>query len=313
VKISFITTFLNEDKTIILLLESLLQQTFLPDEIVFVDGGSTDKTVKKIEEFRVKIKNYKGKFTLITKKGNRSIGRNVAIKKATGEIIVCSDAGNILDENWIKNIIKPFADPTVDVVAGYYKGKADTVFQKCLIPYVLILPDRVDPQNFLPATRSVAFKKSIWEKVGKFNEKLSHNEDYVFAKKLKSIGAKIVFAKNAFVIWIPRATIKQSYIMFFRFAYGDIEAGIIRPKVVLLFIRYLIFIALIILFLITRSSSVFFIICFLLVLYFIWSIEKNYRYIKNAKAIFILPFLQVTADMAVIDGSVRGFLKYKNG
>src|SRR5579859_3755003 len=102
-KISFITTVYNEEQTIGELLDSLLLQSKMPDEIIIVDGGSSDDTVKKIEKIRLNIKEYQGRFVLISKKGKRSIGRNEAVKQAKGEIIVCSDAGCILDKNWLKN------------------------------------------------------------------------------------------------------------------------------------------------------------------------------------------------------------------
>lgn len=306
-KITFITTVFNEEKTIGRLLESLANQTKKPNEIIIVDGGSSDKTsdvIAKSEasELSLKIK-------LIIKKGNRSVGRNEAIKNATGDIIACSDAGNILDKDWIKNITEPFTDKTVDVVAGYYKGLAANVFQKCLIPYVLVMPDKVNPDSFLPATRSIAFRKKIWEKVNGFNEKYSHNEDYVFANNLKEKGAKIVFSKDAIVYWLPGNTFKEAFIMFFRFALGDAESGIWRTGVLLLFARYLIVLYLIFLTLLYKSYIPLIILTFSFIIYVIWSITKNYKYVNNKAAIIILPLLQFTADFAVLSGTITGILK----
>src|SRR3990167_9709391 len=236
-KLSFITTVLNEEGNIEKLLKSLSSQTVLPDEVIIVDGGSSDRT---IAEIKYQISNIKNdvKFKILIKKGNRSVGRNEAIKNARGDIILSSDAGCVLDKNWVKNILKPFENKKNDVVSGYYKGTGETVFEKSLIPYVLVMEDRISPENFLPATRSMAFKKEIWKKAGRFDEKLSHNEDFEFAKRLKKVGANIKFAKDAIVYWRPRKNIKEAFIMFYRFAFGDAEAGIIRPKLIFLFARY---------------------------------------------------------------------------
>lgn len=309
VKVTFIATVFNEEKNVKFLLESLFSQTKFPDEIIIVDGGSTDNTVSEISSFKFPESAANARIKLLFKKGNRSVGRNEAIKNSSNEIIVCSDAGCILDKNWIKNIVNPFADKDIDVVAGYYEGKSENVFQKCLIPYVLIMPDKVDANNFLPATRSMAFKKSIWEKVKGFPEKFSNNEDYVFAKKLEKNKAKIVFEKKAIVYWIPRNNFKDTFIMFYRFAKGDAESKIFRPKISLIFLRYTIGLFLVIFYLIFKSEIILNAILILILLYILWSIVKNYKYVKKNAAILYLPLLQITSDIAVIIGTIRGFLR----
>ena len=314
-KISFITTVFNEEKSIDKFLKSLFAQSKLPDEIVIVDGGSTDKTIERIANCELRIKKKRVIFKLIIKRGNRAVGRNEAIRKATGDVIACSDSGNVLDKKWFENIIKPFGFAqgkpfkNVDVVAGYYKGLAKNIFQKCLIPYALVMPDKVNPDTFLPATRSVAFTKAIWKKARGFDERYSHNEDYVFANRLKEMGAKIVFAKDAVVHWIPRDSFKEAFVMFSRFAFGDAEAGIWRPKVLLLFARYLIGSSLLLFSVLHRSFMLIVLVGISLILYLLWSLWKNYRYVKNSQAFLILPLLQLTSDMAVLAGTVLAFLR----
>lgn len=312
-KISFITTVFNEKKTIEKFLDSLFSQTKLPDEIIIVDGGSRDRTVSgikyKVSSIKKKNKLNRIKFIILIKPGNRSVGRNEAIKKAKGDIIVCSDSGNILDKKWLENITRPFKDKSIDVVAGYYKGLAKNVFQKCLVPYVLVMPDKVSSDNFLPATRSMAFTKAIWKKAGGFDERFSHNEDYVFSNKLKEVGAKIVFAGNAIVNWIPRNSFKEAFVMFFRFAFGDAESGILRTSVLLLFARYFIGLYLIFLSILYKSPFPIVLLLISLVIYIIWSVKKNYKYVGSKEAIKILPLLQLTADVSVLSGTIIGVLK----
>lgn len=307
--IAFITTVYNEEQTIDDFLDSLFGQSKMPNEIIIVDGGSTDNTCRNIKNFKVRIKKYKGRFILLTKKGNQSVGRNQAIRHARGEIIACSDAGCILDKDWLQNITEPFKNKNVDVVAGYYKGIAKSVFQKCLIPYALVMPDKVNAENFLPATRSVAFTKSIWKLAGGFDQRLSQGEDFAFAHVLKKIQANIVFEKDAIVFWEPRKTFQDAFLMMYLYAQGDAQSSMFRPKVILLFLRYLVGILLLVLFLIGKSHFLFILLSSIFILYLVWAVFKNYRYVKEWPALFILPILQLTADVAVIGGTLYGILK----
>ncbi|EKD85743.1 MAG: sugar transferase related protein, partial [uncultured bacterium] len=273
-----------------------------------VDGGSTDNTLSAISNFQFPNFNKKIRVRVIVKKGNRSVGRNEAIRNSTGDIIACSDAGCILDKDWLKNIVKPFSDPKVDVVSGYYKGMAKSAFEKALVPFALVMEDKLDANNFLPATRSVAFKKNIWKKVGGFDEKLSNNEDYVFARKLKKIGAKILFAKDAVVFWKPRKNLKDAFVMFYRFAKGDAESGIIRPKVVFILGRYIAgFLAVFLLFY-THSLFLVVLILVLFINYVLWAALKNYKYVDNLLSVFYLIALQFLSDFAVIAGTLSGLI-----
>lgn len=310
-KISFIATVLNESKNIDNFLRSIFNQTEPIEDIIIVDGGSIDDTVSKIANFKFPNSASKAKIKLIFKKGNRSVGRNEAIRKSSNEIIVCSDAGCILDKDWINNIIKSFASSKVDVVAGYYSGIAKTVFQKCLIPYVLVMPDRINVNYFLPASRSMAFRKSIWKKVGGFDEKYSNNEDYVFARKLIKQGAKIVFEKRAIAYWTPRDNLKDAFIMFYRFAKGDAESHIFRPKVIMIFFRYVIGLIFVFFYVITKSYLIFNALYLILFAYILWSIIKNFKYVGNIAALYYLPLIQITSDIAIILGTLAAIIRGK--
>lgn len=310
-KISFIATVLNEEKTIDLLLKSISSQSKRPDEVILVDGGSSDKTLELIENWisRIRSDEFREKVKVLVKKGNRSLGRNEAIKKALGDVIVCSDAGCILDKNWVKNITIPFRNKNNRVVGGFYKGISKTVFEKSLMPYVLVMPDRVDPKNFLPSARSIAFRKNVWWEVGGFPQNLSNNEDYFFSRKLKRHGIKFVFKKNALVYFLPRENVAQAFLMFFRYAQGDSESGIVRPKVVLIFIRYILALWFLVYAYFFKLFFIVEVIFYILLLYILWAIFKNYKYVRDREAFVFLPLIQFTSDIAVITGATFGFFK----
>ncbi|MCL4354084.1 glycosyltransferase [Patescibacteria group bacterium] len=304
---SLVLTTFNEDQSIGKLIESVVSQSVLPGELIIVDGQSRDNTVKVINKLQ-SVYRKKLPIKFFIKKGNRSVGRNEGVSKSQGGIILFTDAGCILDKNWVKNIIQPFKHKNTDLVAGYYKGLANSVFQKCLIPYVLVMKDRIK-KEFLPATRSMAIRRSSWEKINGFDENLFHNEDYAFANRAKEKRMRMVFAKDAVVNWIPRSNLRSSFIMFFRFALGDAQAKIFRSKVMLIFARYLLVAYLLLLSFIMHSIILIGVLVFLFFLYIFWSIWKNYKYVRNYQAFFYLPLLQFLSDFAVIIGTKIGLLQ----
>lgn len=302
-KISFITTVLNEEKTIGRLLDSLLSQSRKPDEIVIVDGGSRDKTVEIVSKFATTHPALM--IRIIRAKGtNRARGRNEGIRQSTGDIIAVSDAGCVLEENWLKNITTPFKDLKTDVVAGYYQPVEDNVFQKCLACYTSVVNNKVNPQTFLPSSRSIAFKKNVWEKAGGYPGNLDYCEDLIFATRLKKNNSKIVFMKIALVYWPQRKNLWQAFIQFFHYASGDVQASYWPhlKKIALVYFRYLIGIIMLI-------YLPFIYLLISLFVYFSWAVAKNYRYVGKIKALFYLPLLQVTADLAVMVGAIKGILK----
>lgn len=307
-KVTLITTVKNEEESIRKFLGSIINQTRKPDEIVVVDGESTDNTILKIKN---EILDLHVKYKILKKKGNRSVGRNTAIRVSSNSILAATDAGCTLDPHWLERITRPFSNREVDVVAGYYKPVTHSIFEKCLAAYTCTMPDRLDKKNFLPSSRSVAFRKLAWKKVGGYPEELDTCEDLVFDKKLKKEGMRFKTVENAIVYWPQRKNILQAAIQFFTYAKGDGRARYFRKSTPFLFARYFLGIVLFIIFLTTSNINFLFTIFYLLFFYLVWTILKNYRYVKKWQAFFYLPLLQITSDIMVILGMGLGLLARK--
>ena len=325
-KVSIVVTVLNEAETILVLLFGLLMQIKRPNEVIIVDGGSTDGTVQLIKVFKKKY--LKFPLQVFIKKGNRSMGRNFGIKKSTYNWIAITDAGCVPHRDWLEKLVakasenkttknkiaetktaeNKIAETKADVVAGYYDAIPETDFQSAVVPYMLVMSDRVDPKHFLPATRSMLIKKAVWKNVGGFDETLGVSEDYAFAKKLIEKNYQLRFAAQAKVSWLPINSLRNFYKTVRSMAQSDAQAGIIRVKVYLVLFRYLLFLLL---------AFVFFclhwILCMGFVLlsagvYCLWAIWKNVQYLDRGW--FYLPLLQVTADLGVMSGMLsHGILK----
>jgi len=302
-KISVIVTVFNEISTIESLIQSLKNQSLVPDEIIIVDGGSTDGTWEYLKN-QIGVKSF-------LKHGNRSVGRNFSISKSCGNIIAMTDAGCIPEARWLEELTLPLKSPAVKVVSGYYRGRAQNIFQNCLIPFVLVMPDKTGKSEFYPSTRSMAIRKKVFIASGGFDEKLWHNEDYAYAHQLKRQGFNFTFAPRAIVEWQPCKNLRESAWMFMRFALGDIQAGIFRPQVKRLAVRYLI--AIYLFFLALEIRLLFIPLLVLFISYILFSVAKNYKYVRHPLAFFWLPILQFTADVSIIFGSLVGLLSKAYG
>jgi glycosyltransferase involved in cell wall biosynthesis len=227
-RVSLISTVLNEVELLDRWLESIKNQTRQPDEIVIVDAGSFDGTTEKLEsvqaarELPVRV--------VVVPGANISKGRNVAIEQATGDVIAATDAGTLLDKEWLEHLIKPLEDPNIDVSSGFYRPAGRNDFERMLASVIVPRLSEIDPDTFLPSSRSVAFRRTAWRNAGGYPEWLLVVEDLVFDMKLREIGARFVFTPNAIASWYPRPTLKAFFKQYRNYARGDGHARILGHR-----------------------------------------------------------------------------------
>lgn len=232
--VSLIMTLRNEADSLPALFTSIATQTRPPDEIVAVDDGSTDATAALLAELATR-------FPLrVLSGGGRGIshGRNVAIAAAKGPIIASADGGNWLDRDWLAALTAPFADPGVDVVSGFFATDPQTPFEFAL--GATIMPELADvqPDKFLPAGRSMAFRKSAWQQAGGFPEWLDYCEDLVFDLTMKQQGARFVFAPRAIAHARPRQSLRAFWRQYYNYARGDGKTDLWRKRHAIRYLTY---------------------------------------------------------------------------
>ena len=288
-KISTCITVKNEEGWIGALLDSLLTQSRKADEIVIVDGCSTDKTTEIIKHYQKKDKNIK----LLIEPGGIAHGRNTAIEIAKYPIITQIDAGCVAKPDWLQKITEPLKYDTVGVSAGFYVISAGSSLQKAMALYLGVHPRRFDAVNFLPSARSVAFKKDVWEKVGGYDEKLDKGgEDtkfFVSCVKNEIRIARVGDAKTK--IWIYPIPGVMSH----------------NIKIFYIFIRYLMGISLLIYSF--TNPPFFWPLAGLFVLYIFWSVWKFRDIVNSWKVRVWIPIIQIISDIAVMMGFASGLIK----
>ena len=219
---SMILTVKNEERSLPILLDSLMGQNTWPDEVVICDGGSTDGTLGVIAAYQQWLP-----LRLIEAPGtNISQGRNRAIAAASGEIIASTDAGVVLGPNWLEELTRPLRRQEAVAVSGWFEADAYTDFEVVLGATVLPARSDVDPERFLPSSRSVAFLKSAWEAVGGYPEWLDYSEDLFFDLNLRRQYGAFAFAPGAVAYFRPRSSLRAFARQYYLYARGDGKASL---------------------------------------------------------------------------------------
>lgn len=244
--VSVIATVFNERASIERLLDSLAAQTRRPDEVVICDGGSSDGTAAAIRAYAARHADRLPNLCVIDAPGaNISRGRNLAIAAAQGPIIAVTDAGVRLEPTWLEKLIEPWTHaPGTHAVAGFFTPDANGVFQVAMASTVLPLRNDINPDRFLPSSRSVAFTKAAWAQAGGYPEWLDYCEDLIFDFAINAQTPErpsgFVWAPDALVHFRPRTSLRSFWLQYYRYARGDGKADLWRKRHAIRYATYVV-------------------------------------------------------------------------
>jgi glycosyltransferase involved in cell wall biosynthesis len=226
VKLSLCITVKNERESIVTLLESLFAQSRVPEEIVIVDGGSTDGTLELLQTYAAKHPDMK---IIAMRDVNIAKGRNVATANAHQDYIACADGGVEYSQNWLANLVRPFeTDLDVDIVSGNFEPQPKTLFEESVGAMLYPNLDLIDWSRFLPSCRSVAFKKKVWEELGGFAEWLPRGigEDADLFLRAHRAGYRFASAPDATCYMRPRRNFAELFKQYFAYSRAAFGGGI---------------------------------------------------------------------------------------
>ena len=191
----------NEEDSIERCVQSLREQSRPPDEIIVVSDGSTDRMPEKLRQLQELGLIKEGHCTQV--RSGKSAGVNLALRRATGDIVVNVDCDCTFDRHALKRIIEPFADPRVGAVAGdIVVGNADrsviTRFQA--IEYMISISQGKQAADLTEQMTCVsgafgAFRRAALERVGGLDA--GGGEDLDVTLRLRSAGWRTLFAQEA--------------------------------------------------------------------------------------------------------------------
>lgn len=232
--VAVITTVLNERDSIEPLMAAFLAQTRPPDEIVVVDGGSSDGTIEALQRIAqahpiVKLHVVPGV--------NIARGRNIAIHRSRCTIMAVTDGGCHPEPDWLQVLVQPLVDdPGFGAVTGARRIVGANRFEE----FAGVLSTSVNSPNEAERTfhgRNSAFRKSLWQQVGGYPEWLYTAEDTLFAARAKALGCRVALAEGAVVSWRPRPTLRKLCKQYYLYGRGTGRIGNADPGTIAYHLR----------------------------------------------------------------------------
>ena len=314
--ISLIITVLNEKNNLADWLEGILSQTVLPEEIIIVDGGSKDGTWEMLLE-----KSRQNSLIKVWQHpGNISSGRNFAISKAKCEIIVVTDAGCTYDVNWFRKIVEPILSGQSSFVAtgfGPWFKPEDNLLTRLIAAATIPAPSEFK-NNWLPSSRSAAFKKEIWQNAGGYPEWIPLCEDVVFDFKIFKLGINTEYVREPLVFWRPRATLKKYFKQLFGYTRSDGHGKLWFRRQIIRYTSY--FVGLVLLYLTFTKSWVFILVLLLGMLDYMrrfwlrWLVfSEKLSSAHKILGFIILPAIVAFGDVAKLCGWPVGVYERRSG
>lgn len=184
--VSVIMPAYNCERFITEAVESVRRQNHRPLEVIIVDDGSTDGTSAQVKNL--------GKDIRYVHQSNRgpAAARNRGIAMAKGEVIAFLDADDYWPAHKLEiQLARMNKDPEIEVVLGRiqctgtlteadrkirFEGPDNTMINICL--------------------GSGVFRKSVFEKVGVFDESLRHFEDHDWFLRAREKDVSMVILEN---------------------------------------------------------------------------------------------------------------------
>ena len=192
--VSIIIRTKNEERWITSCLKSILNQTYKNFEIIIVDNFSTDKTLEKVNQFKIskilKIKNFlPGKAI------------NMGIKSSKGEYAVILSAHAIPTNNlWLEKLVLAIEEDKM--LAGVYGRQEPMSFSSPSDKRDMLLIFGLDRKyqikdSFFHNANSI-IRKKVWEQIS-FDENIKNIEDRIWAQEVLNNKYKIMYEPEASV------------------------------------------------------------------------------------------------------------------
>lgn len=204
-KVSIIVAAYNSQDTIKECLNSIITLDY-PEthlEVIVMDGGSLDSTVKIAEQFPIKV---------VSLKLNAPAAYNYAMKIASHQILGFIDADAKVENDWLKRLVWRLNESNVAGVSGAIEiWNNDNLWARSIGYELKTRYSRIGKYTGRIATMNLLLKKQVIEDAGGWDEKLPSQYDTDLGFRISAKGYKIAYEPSAVCYHFNRPTLKAFY------------------------------------------------------------------------------------------------------
>lgn len=206
--ISVIVPALNAAHTLPTCLQALAaqQDPGRPWEVIVVDDGSRDETASIAAAAGATVVRHE-------RPRGAAAARNSGLARARGEIICFTDADCAPTPAWLRQMLRPFADPAVAGCKGIYATRQRRLVARFVQieyedKYDLL---RTQPQIDFIDTYAAAYRRQVLVENGGFDPRIFYVEDQELSFRLAARGYKMVFQPHA-VVYHQHSSTLMAYV-----------------------------------------------------------------------------------------------------
>lgn len=234
----------NEERYIERCLASVLSSGY-PDErfeILVADGCSTDRTVEIVRAMAAEFPQIR---LIENPRRLQSAGTNTAARAATAqaEFLVRLDAHSRYPEGFIPRCIQTAIETRAELVVFVNEPHGMTPFQEA-VAFAFAHPLGVGDSlyrlgnfsGYVDHGQHGCFRREFYDRVGGYDEGMSHNEDSELSYRILSAGGRIYLDRELRMHYFPRAGFQPLGMQYFKYGQGRAanfykhRGGGLRPR-----------------------------------------------------------------------------------
>lgn len=231
--VSIIVPCYNEEKTIRLLLNAILAQTYPIEsmEVIISDGLSTDQTRNVIAAFQEEHPRLVVKL-VDNHRRNIPAALNAALAIANGQWIIRLDAHSTPEPDYVERCVHALQNQLGEVVGGIWQiepGGSGWVARSIALAAAHrfgvgdALYRYTNQAAYVDTVPFGAFSRALLEKVGKFDETLLTNEDYELNTRVRQSGGRIWLDPAIRSRYFARSSLGALARQYFRYGFWKLR------------------------------------------------------------------------------------------